>query len=136
MKNKTFTIFVVSSLAIGFGLIILALVAGGKNTSGTISEPVKDVVSVVDGKQIIEISAKGGYSPRRITAKADLPTVIRVKTKGTFDCSASFTIPSLKIGKLLPASGTTDFEIPGQKAGSELDGMCSMGMYGFKIAFE
>jgi plastocyanin domain-containing protein len=65
-------------------------------------------VSIVDGKQIIEISAKGGYQPRKSIAKAGIPTVIRFNTKGTFDCSSSVRIPSMNISKSLPQTGSTD----------------------------
>ncbi|MBP6860161.1 MAG: hypothetical protein KBC38_01195 [Candidatus Pacebacteria bacterium] len=92
-------------------------------------------VSVVDGKQIIEIGAKGGYSPRETIAKADIPTVLRVATKGTFDCSSALTIPAIGYQNSLPPSGTTDIEIPPQKPGTTLQGLCAMGMYNFSIKF-
>lgn len=92
-------------------------------------------VSVVDGVQIIEIISKGGYQPRRSVAKAGIPTVLRFVTKATFDCSSAVTIPSMKISKILPNTGITDIEIPGQPVGT-LQGTCSMGMYNFEVAFE
>lgn len=91
-------------------------------------------VSIVDGKQIIEINAKGGYQPRKSLAKAGIPTIIRFNTKGTFDCSASIRIPSLGISKLLPQSGKTDIEIENPKSGV-LQGSCGMGMYWFEVEF-
>ena len=48
----------------------------------------------MDGIQYVDISAKGGYSPRVVTAKVSVPTVLRMKTSGTFDCSASLVIRS------------------------------------------
>lgn len=91
-------------------------------------------VSVVDGKQIIEINARGGYQPRKSVAKAGLPTIIRFKTGGTFDCSASVRIPVLNISKILPQTGVTDIEISPQAA--LLRGTCGMGMYPFEIDFQ
>ena len=91
-------------------------------------------VSVVDGKQIVEIRVKGGYQPRKTEAKAGVPTVVRFVTNGTFDCSSSVTIPSKKISKNLPSTGTTDIEIGTPDAGT-LSGTCGMGMYSFVIAF-
>lgn len=38
--------------------------------------------------------------------------------------------------KNLPPSGTTDIEIPPQKAGAVVQGLCAMGMYNFSIKFE
>jgi plastocyanin domain-containing protein len=92
-------------------------------------------VSVVDGTQIIEITAKGGYAPQVTIAKADMPTIIRVDTKGTFDCSSSLTIPTIGYRGNLPITGTIDIPIPSQTAGTELQGLCGMGMYNFLITF-
>lgn len=89
----------------------------------------------MDGKQIIEISAKGGYSPRITMAKADMPTIIRMSTKGSFDCSSAVSIPSLGYRANLPPTGTTDIEVGVQKSGSILQGLCAMGMYNFQIKF-
>lgn len=92
-------------------------------------------VSVVDGKQIIEITARGGYQPRKSIAKAGIPTIIRFNTKGTFDCSSSVRIPSLDITKSLPQSGSTDIDIGSGKIGS-LKGSYGMGMYPFEVEFQ
>ncbi len=92
-------------------------------------------VSIVDGKQIIEISAKGGYQPRKSIAKAGIPTIIRFNTNGTFDCSSSVRIPSLNISKSLPQSGATDIDIGSGQLGT-LQGSCGMGMYLFEIDFQ
>lgn len=92
-------------------------------------------VVVVEGKQIIEIKAKGGYQPRKSIAKSGIPTTIRFNTNGTFDCSSSVRIPSMDISKILPQSGTIDVDIGVQQAGV-LKGSCSMGMYPFEIEFQ
>ena len=92
-------------------------------------------VTIVDGKQIIEINAKGGYQPRKSVAKAGIPTIIRFNTKGTFDCSSSVRIPSLNISKSLPQSGATDIDIGNGKLGI-LKGSCGMGMYPFEVEFQ
>lgn len=92
-------------------------------------------VAIVDGKQIITISARGGYSPKVSIAKAGVKTVIRFKTNGTFDCSSSVRIPSLSISKSLPATGETDIDLGVQNVGT-LNGTCSMGMYNFEVKFE
>ncbi|HRH25984.1 MAG TPA: cupredoxin domain-containing protein [Candidatus Paceibacterota bacterium] len=92
-------------------------------------------VSIVDGKQIIEINAKGGYQPRKSIAKAGIHTIIRFNTKGTFDCSSSVRISSLNITKSLPQSGTTDIDIGSGQPGT-LKGSCGMGMYPFEVEFQ
>ncbi len=121
--------------------LIAAAIIGGtilliqKSPTSSAQAP-SDALSVVDGKQIIPITAKGGYTPRATTARADIPTIIRVVTRGTFDCSSALTIPSIGYRKNLPASGVTDIEIPPQKVGTTLRGLCSMGMYTFSIDFQ
>lgn len=123
-------------------LIALALIIGAsmlaKNNSATPTPeqgaPI-DNVHIVDGKQIVDISAKGGYQPNRSVAKAGIPTTIRFKTSGTFDCSSSVRIPSMNISKLLPSSGTTDIDI-GTQVASTFTGSCGMGMYPFEVVFE
>ena len=119
---------------IGAILIVGAIWYSGKGSSNV---PVADAhnVTVTDGKQLVEIGVKGGYSPKVSTAKADMPTVLRMKTNGTFDCSSGVTIPSLGIRKMLPPSGDTDIEVPAQKAGTTIDGVCVMGMYHFAVNF-
>ncbi len=91
---------------------------------------------IIDGKQIIEISVRGGYSPRKTIAKAGVPTVLKMKTNGTFDCSSSLMIPQLNYRKLLPSSGVENIEIPASEATGVFRGLCSMGMYNFEIDFE
>lgn len=93
-------------------------------------------VTIVDEKQVITISAKGGYSPQVTHAKADIPTIIKVVTNGTFDCSSALSIPSLQYQKNLPATGETLIDVPAQSTGTTLQGVCSMGMYNFSILFE
>jgi len=92
-------------------------------------------VTAADGRQIIVITAKGGYSPQNTVARAGVPTILRVKTSGTFDCSSALRIASLDIDKNLPPSGTTDIDIGTPTAGT-LEGNCSMGMFPFAVKFQ
>jgi plastocyanin domain-containing protein len=73
--------------------------------------------------------------PQNTNAKANTPTVLKVNTQGTFDCSASLVIPDLGYKQFLPPQGTTEITIPPQKPGTSLTGVCSMGMYNFTINF-
>jgi plastocyanin domain-containing protein len=107
---------------------------GVKDNTPTTDTPSSNV-SIENGKQIIVITAKAGYEPRATIAKADLPTILRVKTDNTFDCSSSLRIPSLNYFKNLPPSGATDIELPTESAGATLKALCSMGMYSFSVNF-
>jgi plastocyanin domain-containing protein len=92
-------------------------------------------VTVVNQQQIVKILAKGGYSPRSTTAKANMPTTLQIETNNTYDCSSSLSIPSIGYRSYLPPLGKTDIPIPAQKPGTTLQGLCSMGMYNFQINF-
>jgi len=118
------------TLAIVFiGGTIMLLRSGVDDSSGATNN-----VTMVDGKQIIEINVKGGYNPRVTEARAGVPTILRFVTNGTFDCSSSIRIPSFGISKSLPISGTTDIDLGSAQVG-ELQGSCAMGMYPFEVNF-
>ncbi len=127
--KATFISIIVAGLLIGGAVL---LVSSDKTSE---SNTKADNVSVVDGKQIIEIGAKGGYAPKVSTAKADIPTILRVQTRGTFDCSSALIIPSIEYRANLPPSGVTEIEVSAQKSGATLQGLCAMGMYNFKVQF-
>lgn len=126
-------------IALLIGTLIIAgafvLSSDDKNEGAPTAEVAGSNVSIVDGKQIIEIDAKGGYLPRKSVAKAGVPTIIRFNTQATFDCSAAVRIPSLNISRTLPQSGSTDIDIGTQGIGP-LQGSCGMGMYPFEVVFE
>lgn len=131
MKQST-----IIAIIIGGAFVIGAFFLSSGKTTTTTNVASANNVSVENGKQIVTISAKGGYLPRISKAKADMPTTLRVSTNGTFDCSSSLNLPSMNYQKNLPATGITDIEVPSQKAGSTFEGLCGMGMYRFQIAFE
>jgi plastocyanin domain-containing protein len=122
---------VVMILAIGG---IFMLLRGGGSNAPT-SSTGQTNLAVIDGKQVIEIKAKGGYAPRVTVAKANMPTVINVQTNGTFDCSSALTVPAIGFRTMLPSSGVTPIEIPPQQPGTTIKGICSMGMYNFAVNF-
>lgn len=122
------------SIIIASVLIVGAIVIAGQSGSQDVVIAVSNV-SVVDGKQIVEIGVKGGYFPGVSSAKADMPTILRMKTQGSFDCSSAVLIPSIGYRANLPPAGKTDIVIPPQKSGAILQGSCAMGMYNFQIQF-
>lgn len=126
------------NLPIILSVLVAALVIGGavvfsQKPDG--SGQVVQNVSMEGEKQVIEIDAKGGYSPKLTTAKAGVPTVLRLKTNGTYDCSSAVTIPSIGFRKNLDATGVTEVEVPAHIAQGTLEGVCSMGMYNFSVRF-
>ncbi len=127
---KPIQLALIISVTLIAGALVLSL-----NKPSALGESVANNVSIVDGQQIIDITAKGGYTPRTTTAKAGIPTIIRFHTSGTFDCSSYIRIPSMGVSKNLPSTGTTDVAVTNPSAGA-LIGMCGMGMYPFQVNFQ
>lgn len=127
--NKTALAIVIGVVIIGGAFFLI------KPSAPKVADAPVNNVSMVDGKQIIEISAKGGYQPRKSIAKAGIPTILRFDTKGTFDCSSSVRIPSMNISQALPQTGSTDIDVGTQKV-TTLQGTCGMGMYPFEVDFQ
>lgn len=79
--------------------------------------------------QILRLDVKStSYAPGRLEAKAGQPIRLELATKNTNGCTRAFTIPSLGVQKILPATGTTTIDLPAQKPGT-IRFTCSMGMY-------
>lgn len=130
MKTTAISILIASALIVG------AIILTGNSRNASSRNGDSDNVTVLADKQIIEINAKGGYFPKVTNAKSNLPTTLKIKTNGTFDCSSALLIPSAGFRKNLPPSGITEIELPVQKSGSILRGLCGMGMYGFQVRFD
>jgi len=94
-----------------------------------------DNVSIINGTQIVEVTAKGKYAPRHTSAQANMPTVLKVKTMGTYDCTTALSVPAIAYNTMLPPTGETRIELPPQKPGSTVRGVCAMGMYNFEVQF-
>ncbi len=116
-------------------LIAGALIGGAIMLASGDSPPSTENVSIENGKQIIEVTARGKYYPRLTAAKAGIPTILRVKTKGTYDCTAALRVPNVGYEKMLPPTGVTDIELTAQNAEAVVQGICAMGMYNFKVRF-
>lgn len=130
---KGITLSIISAAVLIGGAIILS----GDGTSGADSPiPAEQGIATDGNPQIIDMSARGGYWPRVVRARAGVPALLRMRTEATFDCSSALVIPSLRYRANLPPSGVTEIQIPPQAAGTSLEGTCQMGMYSFAIDFE
>lgn len=127
MKISSNAAFIWSLVFLG-GIAVVSL--GGSGGAASTAN-----VALVDGKQVITITAKGGYLPRTTTATAGVPTVLKIDTKGTYDCSVALAIPSIGYRNNLPPDGQTLIDVPPQPAGTSMRGVCSMGMYSFTVNF-
>ena len=130
MNKPTLISVAISVVLIGWAFWLVS------PTSQNDTDASQTAISTVEGTQIIDITAKGGYSPRVVTAKAGMPTILRVSTRGTFDCSARLVIPKRSYQKFLQPSGTEDIAISAEQAQGTLQGLCSMGMYNFQVKFQ
>lgn len=109
---------------------------GSEDKDNNESQLAANAVTVENGTQYVSITAKGGYTPRAVTAKAGTKTVIRIKSAGAFDCSSTVVIPSLSFQKSLQADEVAEISVPIEKTQGKLQGVCGMGMYNFVVNFE
>jgi plastocyanin domain-containing protein len=116
------------------GLLVLSFVVQNNNSVENVVD-MHSAVRIQNGVQIIDVTAKGGYSPNIIEATAGVPTELHVTTQGTFDCSASLVIPAFDYKKVLEPTGTEVITIAENKAQGTVRGTCGMGMYDFQIIF-
>lgn len=70
-----------------------------------------------------------GYNPNTITVKTGSQVTLNLKNNGGGGCTQAFTIPSLRVQKVVPigASDTITFTAPNEP--QQLAFMCSMGMF-------
>lgn len=130
-KSQLNNIGILFLLIIILGAFVLLFLNKPSSSNDSLINP----VSLSGEQQVIDLTAKGGYTPTLINAKANRDTILRINTKNTFDCSTALVIPKLNIQKNLPVNGVTEISLGIQQPGAEIDGTCSMGMYNFKIKF-
>ena len=81
------------------------------------------------GSQDVEIQVSSfGYQSNAQTLKVSVPVNLKLITNNTQGCSRAFTIPSLNISKVLPATGEETIAFTPNRKG-RLTYTCSMGMY-------
>ena len=111
--------------------------SGTETTAATETTAETNAETTNPAQQIVEVTAGGGgYSPRKIEAKAGVPTILVMKSEGAYGCERAFNIPDLNIGEILPENGQTKFDLGVQAKGTKLLGVCAMGMYYFQIFFD
>ncbi len=132
MQKDSKTALIFCGAAVGLLVLFFALRNDGSSTVATDNGS----VSTENGTQVIDLAAKGGYTPSFVEAKAGVPTELRVATNGTYDCSSSLIIPSLGYQAMLKPTGTETIALTAAQAQGTLEGTCGMGMYRFEIAFK
>jgi plastocyanin domain-containing protein len=130
IKKNTINIIIGVVLVI----VLLSIVFLGNGNNNAVVADTKPIV-IENGKQILTMNARGGYTPDSFQAQANIDSVLRIVTQNNFDCSSSITIPALKVRRTLPPTGSTEIELGSQPSGTTINGSCSMGMYRFVIKF-
>jgi plastocyanin domain-containing protein len=124
---------------LGVGVLIggAVLLSGRAGTTANIPTASAGAgAALMEGStQYIDIVAQGGFSPSVTIAKAGVPTVIRMHTENTYDCSSTVVIPDLGYEGRLKPTGVEEIPVPADKAQGTLRGVCSMGMYHFSVEF-
>lgn len=123
----------IATVIILLSVLLASVIFFGGSKDGRDESVVVQNVEVVDGVQYVRIDAKGGYFPNITKVEANIPTKLIVKTRGTYDCSAALVMRDFDIKKTLKPTGEEIIDLGVLKSGQEIEGTCSMGMYGFKI---
>lgn len=88
---------------------------------------------VINGVQELTINVRSeGYIPNNLTVKSGQPIRLKLVSSGSYTCARIFTIPSLKITKVLDVTDQQVIDLPAQKPGT-LFFTCGMGMYSGQI---
>lgn len=141
--NKIHTLLVVGIVGI-IAMIFMIASGPGPETATPVGNPAGVTtdsgpsanVSIRDGIQYVEVTARGGYSPSNTVATGGIPTKLIVKTNGSYDCSTSLVVKSAGYRGMLPATGETAIDLATPKAGERVNATCSMGMYRFTVNFK
>ena len=72
---------------------------------------------VEGGVQSVDITVKGGYSPKLIRVQAGTPVRLRFDRQENSDCTAKVVFPDFGVSKSLAAFGTTTVELPPAEPG-------------------
>lgn len=137
MKIYKTHLYIASIALVAIGILLVLFLNKGSDKTNDPSTPAPNDTQVVNGVQIINITAKsGGYAPRTIQATSGVTSKLKITSDNSYGCERAFRIPTLGISKTLPTQGVTEIDIPAQDSGKKITGTCSMGMYSFTINFK
>ncbi len=80
-----------------------------------------------DGRQVVDITVKGGYSPSLVRVEAGKPVRLRFDRQENSDCTARVVFPDLRKSATLAAFGTTTLDLDIAEPG-EYSWACGMNM--------
>ncbi len=82
---------------------------------------------VEGGRQVVDVTVKGGYSPSLIRVEAGTPVRLRFHRQENSDCTSRVVFPDLRKSASLEAFGTTTFDLEVAEPG-EYSWACGMNM--------
>lgn len=131
LKNKAFTlvaatfILILGIMSINSGQIL----RGSVHTLQNYWKVIAGTSQSTKTGNVVNITVTNhGYESDVNTLKVGVPVTLNLTTNSVTSCSLAFVIPSLKISKFLPSTGTTTITFTPTKLGN-LTYTCSMGMY-------
>ncbi|MCC6639427.1 hypothetical protein IT409_02615 [Candidatus Falkowbacteria bacterium] len=124
-----------ASLLISVALIggMMYFLSDAKITEKNTPNAPSQNVYTQDGIQYVNVTAKGGYTPRVTEIESGVPTKLIVTTNNTYDCSSALVIRNVGFQKMLQPSGEEVIDLGTPKSGDIISGVCSMGMYSFAL---
>jgi sulfite exporter TauE/SafE len=137
MRFVAIVLLVLGFVSVNNGLTLVGSPYSFQNLTETLFSPSSSsqVSEQPPGSTITLTASNGGYSPRRLYAKAGEPILLNVVTNNTFSCARDLVIAAIGFEALLPQTGTVPINIPAQVAGTIMRFSCSMGMYTGEIIF-
>lgn len=85
-----------------------------------------------DGRQVVEVTIRGGYFPARIVARPGVPIRIAFRREDDDRCTERVVFSAPRLERHLASAGTTIVDLPAQPAG-EVRFTCGMGRYRGRI---
>lgn len=118
-----------------FGIIVLLALFGfwflnQSKTSVSASSSGNDLIPVVNGQQIVSMTASaGGYTPNHFKIKAGIPVVWNITSSGNAGCASAVVAPQLFPDRIvLTADAVTTKQFTAPSPGTYRFS-CTMGMY-------
>jgi len=143
MRFVAVVLLILGFVTLDGGLNVLGSPLSFQNLTRNLLPANRESASLADSPQtffpageLVLYVKSNGYFPRILKAPAGTNFTLNLVTNQTYSCARDFVIPALDFYELLPDSGSTQVNIPAQKAGSTLFFTCSMGMYTGQIVFE
>jgi Cu+-exporting ATPase len=112
----------VDSAVVLTGLVLIAVLAWYFFAPRTATQ-----VQVEGGRQVVDVTVKGGYSPSLIRVEAGTPLRLRFHRQENSDCTSRVVFPDLRRSASLAAFGTTTLDLDITEPG-EYSWACGMNM--------